>query len=109
MCVNIPTFLKNHNQFEEETLARDQKVASKRVHIERIIGLAKTYKILCQPLNDIETQLGLQILFVCFMLCNLRSCIIPATLRDVLLILIFPSVVSNSVMRASQSVLMVFS
>ncbi len=77
--VNIPTFLKNRNQFDGETLVRGRKVASKRVHIERIIGLAKTYKILCQPMNENETQLGSHIFFVIFMLCNFRSCIIPLT------------------------------
>lgn len=77
--VNIPTFLKNHNQFDGTTLSRDRKIASKRVHIERIIGLAKTYKILCHPLNEGETQLGSHVLFVCFMLCNFRSCIVPVT------------------------------
>jgi hypothetical protein len=33
---------------------RNRKVCSKRVHIERIIGLGKTYKILTNPFNSTE-------------------------------------------------------
>ena len=77
VTVNIPTFLKGKNQLPAKALAKDRKIASKRVLIERIIGLAKTYKILCSPLNDVETTLGTQIIFVCFMLCNFRGCIVP--------------------------------
>jgi hypothetical protein len=34
---------------------KDRKIASKRVHVERVIGSAKTYKILTQPLNQTES------------------------------------------------------
>ena len=72
ISVNIPTFMTGKNQLSVKALSRDRKIATKRVLIERIIGLAKTYKILCSPLNDIETALGSQIIFSCFMLCNFR-------------------------------------
>lgn len=75
--INMPTFLKKRNQFQSKVLLKDRKVASKRVHIERIIGLAKTYKILSSPMNATETKLGSEICFVCFMLCNFRTCIVP--------------------------------
>lgn len=74
--INIPTFLKKRNRFDPKSLANDRKIASKRVHIERIIGLAKTYKILCQPMNTTETALGSDIIFICCMLCNFKSCIV---------------------------------
>lgn len=77
VTVNIPTFLKQGNQFSVSELEKDRKIASKRVHVERIIGLAKTFKILERPLNDIETYLGDHIIFCCFMLCNMRSTIVP--------------------------------
>jgi hypothetical protein len=77
ITVNIPTFLKKGNQFSSKALAHDRKIASKRVHIERIIGLAKTYKILTQPMNSTESAMSTQIIFSCFMLCNWRKCIIP--------------------------------
>jgi hypothetical protein len=53
-----------------KTVLKDRAISSKRVHIERIIGLAKTYKILKEPLNVTETKLGSEITFVCFMLCS---------------------------------------
>lgn len=76
VCVNIPTFFKNRNRLSAKTVARDRRIASKRVHIERIIGLAKTYKILCQPLNPTETTISTQIITVCFLLCNFRQRIV---------------------------------
>ena len=51
--VNIPTFLKSGTQFHASELERDRKIASKCVHVERIIGFAKTFKILERPINHI--------------------------------------------------------
>ncbi len=39
--VNTPTMLKGKSQLEPEEVHKDRKVASKRIHIERVIGLAK--------------------------------------------------------------------
>ena len=39
-----------------DTVIKDMKIASKRVHIERIIGLAKTYKILTEPMTSTGTK-----------------------------------------------------
>ena len=71
----MPHMLKKKNQFSAGVLKKDRKV----VHIERIIGLAKTYNfnILTQPLNQQEAQLGSKIAFVCFALCNFRTRIVP--------------------------------
>jgi hypothetical protein len=66
-------------QFSVKSLTRDRKIASKRVHVERLIGLAKTYKIMTTPLTNVETVLGSRILFCCFMLCNFRRRIVPVT------------------------------
>lgn len=79
VAINIPTFFKKKNRMNAETVARDRKVSSKRVHVERIIRQAKTYKILCQPLNHTETLLASDIIFICFMLTNFRKCIVPRT------------------------------
>lgn len=77
ITINIPTFLKKGNQFNAKTLSHDRKVASKRVHVERLIGLAKTYAILTQPMNATESQLSTEIIFICFMFCNFRMGIVP--------------------------------
>ena len=70
VSVNIPSFFKKQNRISSETVVKDSKIASKRVHIERIIGLGKTFKILKNPLNTYETTLSTQILTTCFYLCN---------------------------------------
>lgn len=77
--VNIPSFFKKTNRLSGKAVLRDRKIASKRVHIERIIGLGKTYKILTSPLSHGETQLASDIIFICYMLCNFRRCIVPST------------------------------
>lgn len=74
--VNMPSFFKKGNQIGPQTLISNRKVASKRVHVERIIGLLKTYKILSQPLNQTETMLSSDIVFICAMLVNFRSSIV---------------------------------
>lgn len=79
ISVNIPTFMTGKNRLPGLSVLRDRKIASKRVHIERIIGLAKTYKILQQPMNVTESALASEIIFVCCMMCNFRNCIIPTT------------------------------
>jgi hypothetical protein len=65
VTINIPTFFWKKNRM---TVLKDRAISSKRVHIERIIGLAKTYKILKEPLNVTETKLASEITFVCFMI-----------------------------------------
>lgn len=79
VTINIPTFFRKKNRMTGKTVIKDRAISSKRVHIERIIGLAKTYKILKEPLNVTETKLASEITFVCFMLCNFKTCIIPET------------------------------
>ena len=44
--VNTPTSLKGRSQLDEETVVRDRRNASKRIHVGRIIGCAKTFKIM---------------------------------------------------------------
>lgn len=77
IAINVPTFMRKKNQLSNSEVLHDRKIARHRVHVERVIGLAKTYKILVTPLNATETVLGSHIVFVCFMLCNMRPCIVP--------------------------------
>lgn len=74
--LNIPAFLKGRSQLPGLQLIQDRKLASKRVHIERIIGFTKTFKILKSELSPYYTPLGSKIMFVCAMLCNFREKII---------------------------------
>lgn len=77
VLINIPSFFKKKNRLSYETVLKDRKVASKRVHIERVIGLAKTFKILRKPLNNTESALATKIIKICFLLCNFRARIVP--------------------------------
>lgn len=77
VTVNIPTFFRKKNRLAGETVLKDRRIASKRVHVERVIGCAKTYRILTQPLTHTEALLASDIVFICFMLVNFRHCIIP--------------------------------
>lgn len=74
--VNTPTMLKGKSQLEPEEVVHDRRVASKRIHIERVIGLAKTFKILKNPLPASKVLLGSRIIYVCFSLVNFRPCIV---------------------------------
>ena len=77
VSINIPSFYRKKNRLSGQTLMKDRKIASKRVHVERIIGLGKTYKILSSPMNNTESALATQITRVCFILCNFRGRIVP--------------------------------
>lgn len=75
--INIPSFFTKKNRMSGIQVIHDRKISSKRVHIERVIGNAKTYKILVNGLNGTEVTLARHIISVCFMLCNFRSNIVP--------------------------------
>lgn len=63
VTMNIPTIFKKQKRMSGNTVSRDRNISSKRVHIERIIGLAKTFKILKGPLNSTETKSASEIIF----------------------------------------------
>lgn len=77
IVVNIPTFFRKTNRLSHQTVMKDRLIASKRVHIERIIGLGKTYAILRQPMNQAQSPLASEIIKICFYLCNFRMGIVP--------------------------------
>ena len=79
VTVNIPTFFKKKNRMSGHQVLADRKISSKRVHIERIIGSMKTYKILTSPLSSSETKLFSHVINVCAMLCNFRKRIVSET------------------------------
>lgn len=71
---NIPTFFRKKNRLSSETVLKDRKCSSKRAHVERHIGNAKTYKIISSTssMNHMQSSLGDRIITVCFYLCNFR-------------------------------------
>ncbi|XP_070184167.1 uncharacterized protein [Littorina saxatilis] len=76
VLINIPAFFKKKNRLGVATLQKDRKIASKRVHVERIIGMAKVYTICQHKLNLLETRLASRIITVCFYLCNFRKTVV---------------------------------
>ena len=74
--VNTPTMLKGKSQFEPATVVKDRRVASKRINIERVIGLAKTYTILKKDFSAQKLPQANRIIQVCFMLVNFRKSIV---------------------------------
>ncbi len=76
ILINTPTFLKGINQLSVEQVASDQKISSKRVHVERVIGAAKNFKILEQRLTHHYVNDGGKILFVCLVIQNFKPCIV---------------------------------
>nr|XP_049693818.1 uncharacterized protein LOC126054061 [Helicoverpa armigera] len=77
VTVNVPEFLKNTDgQFEPSQLTRSKKISSEQIHVERVIGLAKTFKILSGKLDSKLVPLADRIIFVCFMLTNFKNNII---------------------------------
>ena len=57
-------FLKKGNRMSGKTVQRDRKISSKFVHIEQVIGLAKSFKILTLASNRTEAKLVSDISFV---------------------------------------------
>ena len=57
-------FLKKRNRMSGKTVQRNRKISSKLVHIEQVIGLAKSFKILTLASNRTEAKLVSDISFV---------------------------------------------
>ena len=57
-------FLKKRNRMSGKTVQRHRKIYNKLVHIEQVIGLGKTFKILTLALNRTEAKLASDISFV---------------------------------------------
>ena len=74
--MNIPPFLLDKAQFNEEEVENTQSVASVRIHVERATSRIKMYKIIT---NDVPLSLAgalNQIWTVCCMLLLFQSPII---------------------------------
>ncbi|KAL5006306.1 hypothetical protein ScPMuIL_015112 [Solemya velum] len=66
VTVNLPAFFKKKNRMSGREVVKDRKIASKRVHVERIIGLAKTFKILSCPFSIADAPISDAIICSCF-------------------------------------------
>ncbi len=73
--VNIPSFVKGKSQLSEAEVRKDRSIASIRIHVECLIGLPKTFKILRKEFPGQRIVLGDYIITVCFYLTNFKECI----------------------------------
>lgn len=76
IAIYTPTFLKGLTQLPGIKLKHDRQLAKNRIHIERLIGLTKTFKILKSDVNAYYVPLLSRIFFVCVMLCNFKEGIV---------------------------------
>jgi hypothetical protein len=76
VCVNTPTMLKGKSQLEPEEIIRDRRVASNRIHIERVTELSKAFTILRTDLSNTMLQLANRFVNVCFRLTNFKNVIV---------------------------------
>ena len=61
----LPTMPWGNSRLEPHEFTEDREIASKHIHIERVICLAKTYKMLKKDLNSCYVTLGNRIIHVC--------------------------------------------
>ena len=73
VTINTPTFMKGKTRLTEAQRLEDIAVSSKRVHVERVIGFAKTFKIIEGVLPFNLLPLSNKIVFLCFMLVNFEK------------------------------------
>lgn len=75
VLLNIPHFLRGASQLEADVAFRDRKLAATRIHVERAIGLGKTFRILSDRLDIGLLPLANRIFKVCFWLTKFRPAI----------------------------------
>lgn len=72
VTVLTPHFVKKGHLPLNHVLA-DRRFAKYRVHVERMIGLLKTYKILSTKLKHCYVSIVEELVGVCVMLCNFKD------------------------------------
>ncbi|XP_076067689.1 uncharacterized protein LOC143040483 [Oratosquilla oratoria] len=58
--VNTPTMLQRKSQLEPQEVITNRRIASKRIHVERVIGIGKTFKILQRPVPATKIPIDLE-------------------------------------------------
>lgn len=74
--INIPTVMKGMTRLSQPQRLDDFTVSSKRVHVERVIGYAKTFKLIHKVLPYNLLPLSNKIVYICFALLNFRKPIV---------------------------------
>ena len=77
MKLAIPPFLKGQDQFTEEDNIITKCVANARIHVERVIGMLKVFKILKHTVPSELYDLIDHMFVICGAIVNLNGPIIP--------------------------------
>ena len=75
--LNIPPFMEGRGQLPASEVLEGRKIASVRIHIERVIGRIKSYAILKGTLPITLSRIANQIVCVCAWLVNFQTVLIP--------------------------------
>ena len=75
--LNIPPFMEARARLPSEEVLRGRKIASLRIHVERVIGRIKNYSILKDTLPLSLSRIANQIVSVCAWLVNFQPVLIP--------------------------------
>ena len=80
--LNIPPFMEGRACLLSEEVQRGRKIASLRIHVERVIGRIKNYSILKGTLPLTLSRIANQIVSVCAWLVNFQNVLIPPYTED---------------------------
>ena len=75
--LNIPPFMEGRGQLPASEVLEGRKIASVRIHVERVIGRIKNYAILKGTLSITLARIANQIVCVCAWLVNFQTILIP--------------------------------
>ena len=75
--LNIPPFLAGRSQLPPEEIVAGRKIASLRIHVERVIGRLKSYNILKETIPLSMARITNQIVCVCALLTNFQPALVP--------------------------------
>ena len=80
--LNMPPFMDRSAHFSKEEVLKGRKIASLRIHVERVIGRIKNYSILKGTIPLVLSRITNQIVCVCAWLVNFQTVLISPSPDD---------------------------
>ena len=71
-----PVFLRGKSQLSPSEVALSRAITKDRIHVERVIGLTKTYKFLRGPIHFANVKYVSEAYYVASFLCSMRPAIL---------------------------------